>query len=313
MKKISLKKVNNLERFKVDFVWKEEQNNDVVFGNPLSNIALAVIYTWLYDDEKAYSFFEKIVKEVGGFCSVSGMIRTVYGLNLAIPTILKNPNINKLIVLVPNKTDNVHFVASTIKEIYQKRRISLAKTKQLNLNKKMLERFRKQVDLIIIKNFNIEKNLDDLKMLLDFCVSDKPKTLEEIKEIVKLNLDFKTHKEKVLIYDDGARFDKGISVKPINYSSEIFVHKDHEILNEIKKRMVTIDNKNIVWNVIVHLTNENPKKAKQEKFYDLEFSEFDQHFYVVKKCKLSEIKQILKQAKKCQEKFITLIFISIEE
>ncbi|MEM1988946.1 MAG: hypothetical protein QXS41_03860 [Candidatus Woesearchaeota archaeon] len=313
MKKISLKKIENQERFKVDFVWKEEQNNDVVFGNPLSNVALGIVYSWLYDDEKANNFFEKIVKEVGGFCSVLGMIRTVYGLNLAIPTILKNPNINKFIILIPNKSDNVHFVASTLTEIYLKKPISLSKTKQLNLNKKVLERFRKQVDLIIIKNFNIEKNINDLKIFLDFCVSDNVRTLDDVKKLIKLDLMFYTYKKDALIYDDGARFLSGISVKPINYSSEIFIQKKINILSEIKKRMVTIDKKNIVWNLIIHLTNENPKLAKQNKFYDLEYSELDQHFYVIKKCKLSEVNGILTEAKKCKEKFITIIFISIEE
>lgn len=316
MKKISLKKVNNKERFKVDFVWKEESQNDVVFGNPLSNVALGVIYTWLYDDEKAHNFFERVVKEVGGYCSVCGMIRTVYGLNLAIPTILQNPNINKFIILIPNKTDNVHFVGSTILEIYEKGKIILSKTKQLNLNKKMIDRLRKQIDLIIIRNFNMEKNLKDLKLVLDFCVGEQPKDVEEIKRSLSLDLIYSSHENNRYIYDDGARFSRGIQIKPINYSPEIFVYKRTNLLSEIKKRMVKIADKTLAWNIILHLTNSTSKSfksLKSNKFYDLTFAEFDQRFYVIKKCKLSEVKQIVKESKKCPEKFITIIFVSIEE
>ncbi|MEM2115926.1 MAG: hypothetical protein QW524_03085 [Candidatus Woesearchaeota archaeon] len=310
MKKISLKNVNGKERFKVDFSWKNKNVGDVFYGNPLSNVCLGIIYTWLYNDKNASEFFMKCIEKIGGYCSIGGMIRTVYGLNFAISSILENPNINKFLILVPEKTDNTHFVAETIIDIYCNKKIKNSKVKELNIGKKYLQRFRKQVDLIVIRKV---QELEDIKKLLDILVSDKPAKIEDVKKMFKY---IEIYSNEHYIYDDGARFEEGVKINLTIPNPEIFVENETNLIEEIQKRMVKIGEKNIVWNLIIHLLNK--KQEKQEDYtksniFDLEFEEFDQKFYVIKKCKLSEIEKIIEEGKKCKESYITYVFLSIED
>ncbi len=282
MEKISLKPdpLTKQKRFKVK-IDKIEANGDVVLGNPFSNLAIGIVYTWAYDDTTANEFFTKVVKEIGGYSAIIGMIRTVYGLNIAIPSLLRNPNINKWLIIVPNKKDNVHFVVDAIKKLYYDSiENAISANKHINLDKKIIVRFRNQLDLIIVYDFTLN-NIENLKKFCDAIVSDEP-----CKDRFNLNIEFYSHKfNDYVIYDDGARFDQGLEIEPINLCPEIFYHENISIFNEIKRRSVKIDNKNIAWNLILHFERKEFEKWADKQNKEGSFKVFkyqdQEHLFIV--------------------------------
>lgn len=181
--------------------------SDVIAGNPGSNIALCFVYTWK-DDTPPKEIMEKFVKN-SNYTALSGFWRTTNGGRYAFANILANPNINKMLVVVFGAEDNGHLLVDSLVNLWKygvdKEGIIInskapnPKFEQVPFE--ALERLRKQLDLVVLRNVKDSSVIDNaLKALIQepgnaFDVIDGA---EFVSNVVKNNK----------LYDDGARFDK---------------------------------------------------------------------------------------------------------
>lgn len=183
-------------------------SNDVILGNPMSNIAVAFIYTWKSDEppEEIRDFFVKI----SNYAFLTGYWRTTNGAKYVFSNLLLNPNVNKFVVCIFDHKDNGHMLVDALR-CFWKEGISeegtIISSKAANprfegLNKEALQRIRKQADLIIIENATFEKIEETVKA----CFQE-PKNKTTVS-----NIEVIPEKAKEL-YDNGARFDSPLIVK----------------------------------------------------------------------------------------------------
>ncbi|MFW6449978.1 MAG: thymidylate synthase [Nanoarchaeota archaeon] len=181
-------------------------SEDVIVGNPSSNIAIGFIYTWDSDrpPEKIREFFQK----VSNYAYITGLWKTTNGGRYVFSNILANPNVNKLLLFVFGAKDNGHLLVDALTNFWQKgvnkEGIIIDSTapnpKFEQVPDDALERIRKQADLVVMQNLS-EDNLEDAEEVVK-ALYQEPENAKPF-EGVKF---YSNVIENNLLYDDGARF-----------------------------------------------------------------------------------------------------------
>lgn len=199
-------------------------SEDVIAGNPSSNIAIAFVYTWKTDYPPKE--IKKFMQKISNYAALTGLWRTTNGARYVFANILANPNINKLIVLVFGQEDNGHLLAESLMNLWKNgynedgiiigSKAPNPKFEQVPLE--TLDRIKKQTDLIILKDL---KNTEKAEQIIKSCIQE-PKNAVDIKDMEFYSSVIKNNK----LYDDGARFelpyylDLSTSAKNIKFESK---------------------------------------------------------------------------------------------
>jgi thymidylate synthase (methanogen type) len=236
MEKISIGKDDNgRDIFKLKNIDKSFlkffNTSDIMIGNPMSNIAIAFIYTWKSDEPPEN--IKNIFLKISNYAFITGYWRTTNGAKYVFSNLLINPNINKLIVCVFDNNDNGHMLVDALRCFWKNGvskdgiiKESIASNPSFEgLSIEALERLRKQVDLIIIKKTTNDKLEETVKA----CIQE-PKNKKTIKDIEIIsvfnnddncaktlvdddvnnenNNDINNDIKSIKLYDSGARFDE---------------------------------------------------------------------------------------------------------
>jgi len=186
-------------------------SKDVIFGNPSSNIAIAFIYTWKSD--KAPDYVQDFFVRLSNYASIVGYWRTTNGARYVFSNILANPNINKLICMVFGARDNGHLVVDALRNFYLNGIDSKGIIKGSNspnpkfeqVPKGALDRFKKQVDLIILKNVDDEIT-EEAEEIIKACYQESENAVDCSHFPDDFFEMYKPSGPTNMIYDDGARF-----------------------------------------------------------------------------------------------------------
>jgi thymidylate synthase/tetrahydromethanopterin S-methyltransferase subunit A len=182
-------------------------SDDVIMGNPSSNIAAGFVYTWKSDrpPEDVMEFFQKI----SSYANMAGLWKTTNGARYVFANILANPNINKLVLLVFGLRDNGHLLAEALTNFWKNgvdgngiiigSKSPNPKFEQVPLD--ALERVRRQCDLVVIRNIGDFERTQELVR----CMIEWPKDATPVPDDVEFYSQVIKNKR---LYDDGARFDK---------------------------------------------------------------------------------------------------------
>jgi thymidylate synthase/tetrahydromethanopterin S-methyltransferase subunit A len=222
MKKVSIgKDVDGKDIFKLKGFNVTKINvfnsSDVIIGNPMSNVAIAFVYTWKLDQppKQIKDFFLKI----SNYSYITGLWRTTNGAKYVFSNLLANPNVNKLVVCIFEGEDNGHMLVDALR-CFWKNGISndgsIINSKASNpffqgMSKDALERLKKQIDLVVIPNATIKK----VEETVNACIQ------EPINKVSIQGVEVIPSSANEL-YDDGARFDSPYIIKNKNVSSNEF-------------------------------------------------------------------------------------------
>ena len=200
-------------------------SEDVMVGNPGSNITIGFVYTWKQDrpPEKIRNLFQKL----SNYAYLTGFWRTTNGARYVFSNILANPNVNKLLLLVFDQKDNGHMLVDSLvnfwkngtdeKGIIKESKASNPRFEQVT--KKAEERIRKQVDLVVLRGLN-EKDGGIVEDLVKSFFQEPENAVEPSNEVEIYSNVLK----KNLLYDDGCRFfepfilDLGKSSREVSFS-----------------------------------------------------------------------------------------------
>ena len=91
---------------------------DVIMGNPSSNLAIGIIYTW--KEDRPPEDIQKFVEKISNYASMTGYWRTTNGARYVFANILANPNINKLVLLVFSHKDNGHLLVDALRCFWER-------------------------------------------------------------------------------------------------------------------------------------------------------------------------------------------------
>jgi thymidylate synthase (methanogen type) len=206
-------------------------SSDVIAGNPMSNVAVCIVYTWKADKppEKIASFMNRI----SNYSALAGFWRTTNGGRYAFANILANPNINKLVVLVFGDDDNGHLLVDSLVNLWKNgidkdglvigSKAPNPKFEQVPLE--AIGRLRKQADLVVAKN--LSDNFEEVEELVKAMIQESehaasPNDFEKIG--VEFYSNFLAEKK---FYDDGARFKKPLIIDLSDSAKNIrFEHKN---------------------------------------------------------------------------------------
>lgn len=206
-------------------------SNDVICGNPSSNMAIAFVYTWKEDmpPKQVMDFFSRI----SVYAALTGFWRTTNGGKYVCANILANPNINKLLVIAFSNKDNGHLLVHSLESLWkygvnergiiQNCKAPNPKFEQVPLY--ALERLTQQADLLIM---SIATELAEIEAVVKALMQEPEhavdmrefKGLEFISKIVKNNL----------LYDCGARYEEPLYIDLV--SSAKNVRYEEKNLNE---------------------------------------------------------------------------------
>ncbi len=182
-------------------------SDDVIMGNPSSNIAAGFVYTWKSDrpPKDVMEFFQKL----SSYASITGLWKTTNGARYVFANILANPNVNKLVLLVFGHRDNGHLLVEALTKFWKNgvdrngiikgSRSPNPKFEQVPSD--ALERVRRQCDLVIIKNIKDFGRTQELVR----CLIEWPENATPVPDDIEFYSEVITNKK---LYDDGARFDK---------------------------------------------------------------------------------------------------------
>ena len=270
-------------------------SNDVIIGNPLSNIAVIFIYSWEnpIPSKDVSSFFQK----VSNYAAITGYWRTTNGGKYAFANLLSNPNINKLVAVCFDK-DNSHYLLDSLRCLWKygiDKKGMIKKSKASNpkfeqVPNEALDRATKQMDLVILKK--VDKN--KVENTIRACYQE-PKNAVTIPKYAEFYSKLKINK----LYDDGARFTKPYTLDlskgsmkslDIKYSLDpsigfsLYVETEKEALNNLisymfdhgyclkqDKKTKTMECRNL------SITISNPKDVNSKKNVDSLVKELKRH------------------------------------
>lgn len=186
--------------------------SDVIAGNPMSNVAVCIVYTWKADKPPAEIL--AFMNRVSAYSALAGFWRTTNGGRYAFANILANPNINKLVVLVFGADDNGHLLVDSLVSLWKNgvgkdgiikgSRAPNPKFEQVPLE--AAEIVRRQADLVVARG--IGSNFEEAEELVKAMIQESehavsPRDFSKME--VELYTNFLVEKK---FYDDGARFRK---------------------------------------------------------------------------------------------------------
>lgn len=182
-------------------------SNDVIQGNPMSNVAIGFVYVWKTDFPPDY--VKEFMQRISNYAAITGLWRTTNGGKYAFANILANPNINKLVLIVNDLEDNGHFLVDAVRCLWKDGvdgRGIVKKTKAANPRFEQIpltafDHLKKQVDLVIVKNVHAG-DLNKVEELIKACYQEP----ENARSVEEFGLDAEFYSQGNLrLYDDGAR------------------------------------------------------------------------------------------------------------
>jgi len=182
----------------------------VVYGNPLSPVAVLVIYPYAYpmkgydvtkEDLEKYEEYMRYCKEFVAYgAAIAGLQNTEFGTYFVCETLLYNPNIRWLIVVGKSKGHRV----GEIYRLLAQRRLSDPRLEVIG--RRRLERLLKQVSIIDMTEMDVED--DDVRDLVKYIISC---CLQEPENARTITLKGKTY----TLYDRGA-FEEAV-IRSLSY------------------------------------------------------------------------------------------------
>lgn len=182
-------------------------SDDVIVGNPSSNLAIGFIYSWKKD--KPPKEIRKFFQKISNYSFITGLWKTTNGARYVFANILSNPNVNKLILFVFDQKDNGHLLVEALtkfwtnginnKGIIIDSHAPNPKFEQVSFE--ALDRIKKQCDLIVYNNITDLKKAE--KLILS-CIQEPENAIEVPKDVNFYSTIIKNNK----LYDDGIRFNK---------------------------------------------------------------------------------------------------------
>jgi len=189
-------------------------SEDVIVGNPNSNIAIGFIYTW--KEDKAPDEIRNFFNRVSNYAYITGFWKTTNGARYVFSNILANPNVNKLLLFVFDCKDNGHLLVDALINFWKNgvddngiiigSKAPNPRFEQVPPD--AIKRIRKQSDLVVLRNI---RDLSDaekvVKMLFQepenaFNIPDDVEFYSNYIDKKVINRSMKIGK----LYDDGARF-----------------------------------------------------------------------------------------------------------
>lgn len=181
-------------------------SDDVIVGNPSSNLAIAFIFTWKEDrpPEQVRKFFQRI----SSYAFLTGYWKTTNGARYVFANILANPNVNTLVALVFDAKDNGHLLVDALVNFWKH---GIDKHRQIRGSRApnpkfeqvpplALERVRLQADLVVASSMRDLQRVEELIRKL----YQEPQNSSAVPRDVALYSVIGKHR----LYDDGARFDQ---------------------------------------------------------------------------------------------------------
>ena len=230
--------------------------NDVLSGNPQSNIAIAFIYSW--NKDKPPKEIEQFFTRVSNYAALTGYWRTTNGARYVLSNILANPNINKLVCIVFGAVDNGHLLVDALRNFYKngvdKNGVIIGSKapnpKFEQVPAEALKRFKKQADLVIMKNVDIDM-LDAIEEVIKACYQESENAMDTANIPQDFFEMYSVLGSKNLLYDDGARFDKPYVVDLLSSSSKPKWKKESESDSRLGQSLYA-DNLEDAMNIISH-------------------------------------------------------------
>ena len=247
-------------------------SEDVIFGNPNSNIALAFVYTWKSD--KAPKEVHDMFLKLSNYCAVTGYWRTTNGGKYVFSNILSNPNINKLVVLVFGAKDNGHLLVDSLTNLWQHgvnedgiiNNSSAPNPKFEGINNDALARLTNQCDLVV------QRNLTEFSLAHDLIKAQ----IQEPANAIPLNqFDgtelYSNYSDKNLFYDDGARFEEPLIIDFSSLSEKVKFDSTKSVLSQ----SIEVDNlDDAVKQVAAFIFNHGDMSKDQRGITTFEFRSF---------------------------------------
>jgi len=184
---------------------------DVIKGNPSSNIAIGFVYTWKDDSppQDVREFFQRI----SNYAFITGLWKTTNGARYVFANILANPNVNKLVLLVFDQKDNGHLLSDALVNFWKNGCDddgTIIDSKAPNpkfeqVSEDALDRIKKQMDLVVIRDIDTKKADATKKVEATIkALFQEPDSACGVPKGVEFYSDIGLKK----LYDDGARFDE---------------------------------------------------------------------------------------------------------
>jgi len=207
-------------------------SEDVIFGNPNSNIALGFVYNWKAD--KAPKEINDLFIKLSNYCAVTGYWRTTNGGKYAFANILSNPNINKLVILVFEKDDNGHLLVDSLRNLWVNGidndgiiiNCRAPNPKFEGISNESLKRLTKQCDLVILKNIKDNTVVEELIR----SQIQEPENAVSVKRFKDFEF-YSNYSDKQLMYDDGARFENPLIVDFSAATEDVIFKKNEDSIS----------------------------------------------------------------------------------
>ncbi|MFH0875408.1 MAG: thymidylate synthase [archaeon] len=186
-------------------------SSDVIMGNPSSNLAIGIVYTW--KEDRPPTEVSEFVQKISNYAAMTGYWRTTNGAKYVFANILANPNINKLILLVFQYKDNGHLLVDALSNFWEKgldenniiKNSKAPNPKFEQVTDDGLARIKKQCDLLVIRKI-AKSDFPEIEKILNHAIDYPTNNLA----LQKIKLDYSFSSSVIknnLLYDDGARFD----------------------------------------------------------------------------------------------------------
>ncbi|MFW6013985.1 MAG: thymidylate synthase [Nanoarchaeota archaeon] len=247
-------------------------SEDIIVGNPGSNITIGFVYTWKQDKppEKIRNLFQGL----SNYAYITGYWRTTNGARYVFSNILANPNVNKLLLLVFGQEDNGHMLVDSLVNFwkYGTNENGLIKgsvasnPKFEQVTKEAEERIRKQVDLVVLRGLD-ENDLKKPESLVK-SLFQEPENATELFKSVEM---YSNTLKKNLLYDDGCRFfepfilDLSKSSRHVNFSETKGQDDLGKCINAKNLENALEGIVNLIFNNGMTLTDQREIKIKESR------------------------------------------------
>ncbi len=153
--------------------------NDVLIGNPSSNIAVAFVYTW--KEDSLPKLIRDYMQKISNYAYIAGLWRTTNGAKYVFSNILANPNVNKFVLIVFGQKDNGHLLVEALTKFWLHGvdengiiRSSLSPNPKFEqVPKDALERIRMQCDLVVMTHVEeSQAGYDKICALMKACIQE---------------------------------------------------------------------------------------------------------------------------------------------
>jgi tetrahydromethanopterin S-methyltransferase subunit A len=247
-------------------------SEDVLFGNPSSNVAIVFVYNWKSD--KPPKDIQDLFIKLSNYSAIVGYWRTTNGGKYAFANILANPNINKILVFVFEKEDNGHLLVDSLRKLWtngvdNEGKIigcSSPNPKFEGISNENLKRVTKQADLVILKNIK-DLNVCEKLVLAQIQEPQNAVPIDNFKDIEF----YSNYSKQSLFYDCGSRFDEPAI---IDFSSAVETIRYDPSKNLLAQSLLAEDLDDAVKQVAAFIFSHGDFSKDQRGIHTFEYRSF---------------------------------------